>query len=302
MWVTTSTWTRRRRVVGFLNLWPKKLGVAFIFPHFLEHFVICSFLTIGRFPVTCAHICSMMGWVQLHQDLKNVVQLLKPDGMIMENLSTPSFAEEQIALFKDFLGDVSQEISKWAANELFWDAISLDIYFSLVRQQGSKVAGAFQLDSQKTGTFSEVERTTSFSGIYVHQRWWSNKRKEKTYAAAKLGGFGILRCFGSQLTLDLKFSPWRKFGELTKVFVDHSWFILILELVWFAAPFLLCTLQNDLFGHPTTFHQNRPKRNACAQLVWSGLTRLFRLDDDGAEMVEAYKVKVDRCPTKGYPL
>ena len=41
-----------------------------------------------------------------------MVQLLKPDGVIMENLSTPSFAEEQMALFKDFLGDVSQEISK----------------------------------------------------------------------------------------------------------------------------------------------------------------------------------------------
>ncbi len=41
---------------------------------------------------------------------------------------------------------------------------------------------------------------------------------------------------GTQPTLDLKLSPWRKCGELTKLFVDHSWFILILEPSWFAAP------------------------------------------------------------------
>lgn len=49
--------------------------------------------------------------VSLCQDLHNVVHLLKPNGVLMENLSTPSFAEEQVALFKDFLGDVSEEVS-----------------------------------------------------------------------------------------------------------------------------------------------------------------------------------------------
>eukprot|EP00435_Cladocopium_sp_Y103_P046697 s1471_g13.t1 len=45
------------------------------------------------------------------KDLGNVVRLLKPDGVLMENLSTPSFADEQVALYKDFLGDVSAEVS-----------------------------------------------------------------------------------------------------------------------------------------------------------------------------------------------
>ncbi|CAK9034750.1 Uncharacterized protein SCF082_LOCUS20984 [Durusdinium trenchii] len=50
--------------------------------------------------------------IRLNQeDLHNVVHLLKPNGVLMENLSTPSFAEEQVALFKDFLGDVSEEVS-----------------------------------------------------------------------------------------------------------------------------------------------------------------------------------------------
>ena len=33
----------------------------------------------------------------------------------MENLSTPSFADEQVALYTDFLGDVSAEVSQPAA-------------------------------------------------------------------------------------------------------------------------------------------------------------------------------------------
>jgi len=52
---------------------------------------------------------------QSAQDLGNVVRLLKSDGVLMENLSTPSFADEQVALYKDFLGDVSAEVSQPAA-------------------------------------------------------------------------------------------------------------------------------------------------------------------------------------------
>ena len=44
-----------------------------------------------------------------------MVRLLKSDGILMENLSTPSFADEQVALYKDFLGDVSAEVSQPAA-------------------------------------------------------------------------------------------------------------------------------------------------------------------------------------------
>ena len=204
---------------------------------------------------------------------------------------------------------------KKSANELqmrlFWDAISL--YYIFKSRQGSKAArqqGPFQLDSQiELVLFSEVERTTSFSGIYVHRRWWSNKRKEKKHAAAEGGGFGILRCLEPRKTLDFGAQPWRKFGELTKVFVDHSWFILILEPFWFAAPFFfffLWTLQNHPFGIFWTPHNNLHQKSPVQsrlQLAWSGLTRLFRLDDDGAEMVEALEVKVVvDAQTKGYPL
>ena len=38
------------------------------------------------------------------QDMHYVTKLLKPDGLLVENLSTPSYAADQLLMYKEFLG------------------------------------------------------------------------------------------------------------------------------------------------------------------------------------------------------
>ncbi|CAJ1407788.1 unnamed protein product [Effrenium voratum] len=45
------------------------------------------------------------------EDLRHGLRLLKSDGLLMENLSTPSFAEKQLALYRDFLPSVEDVVS-----------------------------------------------------------------------------------------------------------------------------------------------------------------------------------------------
>ncbi|OLP95941.1 hypothetical protein AK812_SmicGene21873 [Symbiodinium microadriaticum] len=46
------------------------------------------------------------------QDLQNVLKLLKPSGLVVENLSNPAYAADQLMLYKEFLGGaVSEEVS-----------------------------------------------------------------------------------------------------------------------------------------------------------------------------------------------
>ncbi|CAE7201292.1 unnamed protein product [Symbiodinium pilosum] len=45
------------------------------------------------------------------KDMHYVTKLLKPDGLLVENLSTPSYAADQLLMYKEFLGQVSEEVS-----------------------------------------------------------------------------------------------------------------------------------------------------------------------------------------------
>ena len=49
------------------------------------------------------------------QDMRNVLKLLKPDGLLVENLSTPAYAADQLMMYTEFLGHVSEEVSKLVA-------------------------------------------------------------------------------------------------------------------------------------------------------------------------------------------
>lgn len=170
---------------------------------------------------------------------------------------------------------------KKSANELqmrvFWDAISL--YYIFKSRQGSKAArqqGPFQLDSQQDFCpfFLRWNEPHHFRASTSIEDDGAISEKEKK-SAAEGGGFGILRCLEPSKNPGFWSSaPWRKFGELTKVFVDHSWFILILEPFWFAAQFffLLWTLQNHpfrIFWTPhNDLHQKSPKITLAARVEW----------------------------------
>ncbi|CAE7726148.1 unnamed protein product [Symbiodinium sp. CCMP2592] len=43
------------------------------------------------------------------QDLQNVLKLLKPSGLVVENLSNPAYAADQLMLYKEFLGGAASE-------------------------------------------------------------------------------------------------------------------------------------------------------------------------------------------------
>ena len=47
--------------------------------------------------------------------MQNVLKLLKPSGLLVENLSTPAYAADQLMLYKEFLGGVAEETSKLSA-------------------------------------------------------------------------------------------------------------------------------------------------------------------------------------------
>ena len=50
------------------------------------------------------------------QDLQNVLKLLKPSGLVVENLSNPAYAADQLTLYKEFLGGAaSEEVSNLVA-------------------------------------------------------------------------------------------------------------------------------------------------------------------------------------------
>lgn len=192
---------------------------------------------------------------------------------------------------------------KWG---FFWDAISLYIYiFFFLSRQGSKAARAVSVgfSTRFSSFFLRWNEPHHFRASTSIEDDGAISERKKNMPAAEGGGFGILRClepsknpgFWSSAREE-SLENWPKFSW---IILGLSWYLNLFDLLLLFLLCTFCTLQNHPLWTPhNDLHQKSPVQSRL-QLVWSGLTRLFRLDDDGAEMVEAYELKVYRCSNEG---